>query len=122
MKNKNLKRVISFVTFLALLSMATFVFATVPDFEGMFTGDGGAVGTAVNRVGGNALVIVRTIGWMIAVGLLIWLGIKWVLASAQEKADLKKNMWNYVIGAVLIFGASSILPVIANFAATIGGE
>jgi type IV secretory pathway VirB2 component (pilin) len=48
------------------------------------------------------------IGFIIAVLILILYGIKYVMATANEKADLKGGFIKYLIGAVLIAGASTI--------------
>jgi type IV secretory pathway VirB2 component (pilin) len=47
--------------------------------------------------------------------MLTILGIKYVAASPNEKADYKKGMTVYVVGAVLLFGASALLSVIQKF-------
>ena len=54
------------------------------------------------------LGFVQWAGYAIAVGMLIYVGIKYVMASANEKADLKNSLIKYVIGAVLIAGAATI--------------
>lgn len=41
-----------------------------------------------------------------------------MMGSAQEKAEYKKTMIPYLIGAVLIFAASNIAGWIYNFATT----
>ena len=51
-------------------------------------------------------------GYAIAVGMLLYIGIKYVMSAANEKADLKKGLINYVIGAALLFGTSAILTAI----------
>jgi hypothetical protein len=63
---------------------------------------------------GNILGAIQFIGAAFAVGMLIVLGVKYVMASAQEKADLKKGMLSYVIGAVMIGAASSLPALIAG--------
>jgi len=62
----------------------------------------------------NLLATVQWIGYAIAVGWLMYLGIKYVMASADEKASLKNGMIKYVIGAILIIGAATIFGWIAN--------
>lgn len=54
------------------------------------------------------LGFVQWVGYAIAIGMLIYVGIKYVMASANEKADLKNSLIKYVIGAVLIAGATTI--------------
>lgn len=54
------------------------------------------------------LGFVQWVGYAIAIGMLIYVGIKYVMAAANEKADLKNSLIKYVIGAVLIAGATTI--------------
>ena len=55
---------------------------------------------------------IQWIGYAIAIGMLIVIGIKYVIAASDEKANLKGALVKYVIGAVLIAGASAIAYVI----------
>ena len=69
--------------------------------------------------GGEAIAstILNTLMWlgiMIAVGMMIFLGIKYVTASPDGKADLKKQLGIYVLGLVLILAATTIVGMIAN--------
>ena len=59
-------------------------------------------------VAGKILGYIQWVGYAIAIGMLIYIGIKYTMASASEKADLKGYMIKYVIGAVLISGAVTI--------------
>lgn len=54
------------------------------------------------------------IGIAIAVGMLIFLGIKYVTSSPDGKADLKKQLGIYILGFVFIVGATTIVGVIKN--------
>lgn len=56
----------------------------------------------------NILGAIRSFGYILAVGMLLIYGIKYILATANEKADLKKGFVHYVIGAVLLAGATTI--------------
>ncbi len=67
-------------------------------------------------IGGNIAGIIQTVGTVVAVIILIVLGIKYMMGSAEEKAEYKKTMMPYVIGAVLIFAASTIANMIYSFA------
>ena len=47
------------------------------------------------------------IGYAIAIGMLIYIGIKYTMAAADAKADMKSAVIRYVIGAILIAGADA---------------
>lgn len=60
---------------------------------------------------------IRWAGYIVAVVILIYIGIKYIMASASEKADLKGLLIKYVIGAALVvFGTQ-----IAAWVFSIGG-
>ena len=68
------------------------------------------------NVGGNIVSVITTIGIIVAVIVLLVLGIKYMMGSAAEKAEYKKTMIPYLVGAVLIFAASTIANVVYQFA------
>lgn len=73
---------------------------------------------AVTNFGNNMLGIVSTAASVLAVIILIILGIKYMMGSAEEKAEYKKTLLPYVIGAVFVFGAGVIATVLFNIAQT----
>ena len=73
----------------------------------------------VNANLGQGTGLVNTIiGWLTGIGMavsvivLLVLGIKYMIGSAEEKAEYKKTMIPYLVGAVLVFGASAIAQVV----------
>ena len=54
--------------------------------------------------------------WTVAVGMIIYVGIKYMMSPANERADLKNSSIRYVIGAVMLGGGSSVFAVIWNIA------
>lgn len=70
---------------------------------------------------GNGIITVLTvIGTVISVIVLIILGLKYMMGSVEEKAEYKKTMMPYVIGAALVFAASAIAGMIYSFAINLG--
>ena len=70
-------------------------------------------GTSENKLKEKAGVIlgfINLIGIAISVIVLALIGIKYMLGSLEEKAEYKKTMIPYLVGAVLIF----LAPTIAN--------
>ncbi len=65
--------------------------------------------------GGKILNILQTVGVVLAVVILIVLGIKYMMGSAEEKAEYKKTMIPYVIGAVFIFAAPTLANIVYEF-------
>ena len=68
----------------------------------------------VLSIGNQIIGIITTVGVIVAVIILTVLGIKYMMGSASEKAEYKKTMIPYLVGAFLIFGASAIIKVIVS--------
>lgn len=106
------------VMLLVLMTMTMFMSVTVnastdssSKVEDLFSG-GSVQVDGINNVGKNIVSIITTIGIIVAVIVLLILGIKYMMGSASEKAEYKKTMIPYLVGAVLIFGASAIAKAV----------
>ena len=69
-------------------------------------------GTKIEELTKQILGLVQWIAMAFAVGMLLYIAIKYMMSSANEKADLKKGLINYVIGAAIMFGVTAILEAI----------
>ncbi len=76
--------------------------------------------TQITSVGGKIVGIIQVIGIVIAVVVIMVVGIKYMMGSVEEKAEYKKTMMPYIIGAVLIFAGSTLANVVYQFATGIG--
>ena len=113
--NRKVTKILSVVLTIAMLLMVvTPVFALTP---GELNANTSATGTTqVQTFGENIMGVLQVVGVVIAVVILIILGIKYMMGSASEKAEYKKTMIPYVVGAILIFAASTIANVVYQFA------
>lgn len=66
--------------------------------------------------------IVSYICYAAAVIMLVLLGVRYVSASPEGKAEIKKTAVQYVIGAALVFAAGAILGIIQSVATTAAGS
>ena len=102
-----IKKIISIIL-LAIVVISIFgttVMATEPKGLKNVTG-GGNIGTdTINQAGKNIVSILQAVGVVLSVVMLIVIGIKYMMGSAEEKAEYKKSLMPYVIGAALIFAA-----------------
>jgi len=73
----------------------------------------------IATLGNQAITIMSVVGSVVAVIVLIVLGLKYMMGSTEEKAEYKKTLMPYVIGATFIFAASAIAGVVYNFAINI---
>jgi len=74
----------------------------------------------IAKLGGQIASILTTIGIVVAVIVLLVLGIKYMIGSAQEKAEYKKTMIPYIIGAVLLLSASGIVRLLFSALKIVG--
>jgi len=114
--NKKLLIRIMVLLICLLCVLSTLVFGADGFVKSNFTGtiDPGATkaGDAIVKIISSILGVTRTIGATVALVIFMWIAIKYILASAGEKADLKKYLTSYVIGGLILFGASGILSII----------
>ena len=61
------------------------------------------------------LVTIQVVAVGVAVIVLIMLSIKYLSASPGDRAEIKKSMIIYTVGAVTVFASASILRVIQKF-------
>ena len=85
------------------------------------TDESGASNAAANIIG-MIINIAQVIGMGVAIIMLIVLAIKYISASPEGKAEIKKNATIYIVGAIILFAASGILGIIRNFAVKSVGE
>lgn len=78
--------------------------------------DAGKTTEYVNNIGGTVINTIQTIGYIIAVVMVLYVGIQWLIGTPSKKQELKGRMWSLVIGAVLVAGGVTILGWIANIA------
>lgn len=91
------------------------------NLAGQLTGTTSNAQSDVMNIGNQIIGIITTVGVVVAVVILLVLGIKYMMGSASEKAEYKKTMIPYLVGAILIFGASAITKVVVGLASGIGG-
>lgn len=115
-----LKIIVLVFCIISILYNTSFATGIVKKFNGSGANFGGA-DTKIRSTLAIVLLIVRNIGAGLAGLILMVLGCKYIIASAGERAEIKKNAIVYVIGAVVLFSASAILNIIINFVTSATG-
>lgn len=82
-------------------------------------GNGNVQTNDLTKVGNNIVSIIQVVGIVIAVIVLLVIGIKYMMGSASEKAEYKKTMIPYIVGAVLIFAGTSLVRVIYSLSTSV---
>ena len=102
------KKIIPILTFLLILAMSTSVFAMgrLPEVSQI-----GSSGTLA-KMSGQVIGIIYAVAIVVSIAMLLIIGIKYMIAAPDQKANLKARAIPYLIGAALIFGAANILRFI----------
>ena len=101
------KKILMIVMVVMLVMMSSISFA--------WTIGASVAPTAVEGLGGTAASVLGVMQWggyIIAVGMLIWVGIKYVTSGAGKKAEAKETLIPIVVGAVLIAAAVTIAEAV----------
>lgn len=56
------------------------------------------------------------VGFAIGIGMIIYIGIKYIIASADERASMKGMLVKVVIGGIIIAASTSIVNAVMNLA------
>ena len=115
MNYKTVTKIITILLIIAtILGAVSMVFADSIKIPGGT--NTGISGTGLETTAKNIIGIVQFVCYAAAVILLVILGVKWISAAPDAKADIKKSAVIYVIGAVMVFAAGAILQVIKSVA------
>lgn len=114
MKTKSIKIITSIIISILIISLTATVFALKPsevEIDGELN-DGGEM----KKFGEKALGIIQTVGIVGSVIILMVAGIKYMTGSVEEKADYKKALLPYIVGAMLLFSATTIANMVYQYA------
>ena len=117
---KSIKVVSIALMILAMILVSTSVFASNSIDPNDIKGRIDASNTdSVRNIGGRIIGIVQVVGNIVAIAMLIVLGIKYMMGSAEERAEYKKTLFPYFIGAILIFAAANLEHMVYSWASTV---
>lgn len=86
-------------------------------FEGwykIYKKEGNAFDTAQNVVIG----LVQVVGYIVSVLMVTIIGIKYIFTSPEGKAEVKKQLIPFLIGALLLFSGTVLVSTISRWAYT----
>ena len=89
------------------------------NYDNQYKGNLGSAAGAAGDVKGimrTVLTAVRYAGSGIALIMLTVIFIKYMLSAASERAEIKKNLIPFVIGAVVLFAASNLTVILQKTA------
>lgn len=100
------------ITFLTVIAIAMLlvphnIYAKMDTSVTLNTKEAGST----NKITSQILGTVQVIGSIISVMALVIIGIRYMMSSVEEKANIKGILVYYVVGAVLVFATSNVLGV-----------
>ena len=139
MKDKKIKKILKIIAIalLLILFFSNISNARVdrpPDLGGgrPSTSDGGASGIDIdtedlediyakqdstfNKIGGKIIGVATYLCYAAAVIVLIYKGVQFMQKAPEAKAEAKKELVSYAIGAFILFGIGGILQIIGTIA------
>lgn len=106
---------ISFIMITLILMNVMISYASVSDDLGNLddykageTRDTGQLTT----IAGRALGVLQVVGTIVSVIALMLIGIKYMIGSAEQKANYKQTIVPYIIGAAIVFSATALPNII----------
>lgn len=107
--NKLLIAILLVITFIMFLTNS--IYAT--DMNEIYNGSNDG---KFSNLASDVLGVVQVVGYSAAVIMLTYIGIRYILATPDGKADMKKQLIMYVIGAIILFGGATIAVAIGKTA------
>ena len=118
-----MKKVIKILSIIIIVFffLTTFSYVTASDPTNIseFIGKTTSVVEDEKNVLNAVLSIIQVIGISVATIMLFVLGIKYMVSSVSERAEIKKHAIVYVVGAVMLFGSSAIVEILKAFSKNI---
>lgn len=123
-----MKKIVSLLVILLTISMIFEINTVYADDPGVTSIIGSMDGTSTpveakgTKVGGvinNVIGLLQVVGTGLSIIVITILGIKYILASPGEKADIKKSAIPIVIGCVLLFGAVNLIAAVEEFSSSV---
>lgn len=102
---KKLLKVLPVMFVLSLVLTNVFALANV-------TMPAGNASNTVNTLTGNIWATVSVVIYVLAIAAIVIAGLRYMFASADQKADIKKSTGILIIGAILVFGATLVLNLV----------
>lgn len=111
------KKIICMIVIALMIALfATYVYATpIDSIMSQVQSPGGDIIDRGDSIRGKILFIVQLVGTIIAICILIMLGIQYMIAAPDGKANIKKQAVIYIIGAFFLFGAVGVVEIIKQF-------
>lgn len=100
------------VLFMITLFTVTPVFADIPVQFPSSSDSIGEIDDSVRKVWGTVITIVQ----ILAFAAVVFAGLRYMFASADQKADIKKGLGMLTVGAILVFASATVIQFVVDAA------
>lgn len=83
---------------------------------------GGSPEDAAKTIGEQALSVIGVVAGAVAVGMIVYIGIKYMFSGAGGMAKVKTNLLPWLIGLILIAASSAVVDTAKNIIGRNGGD
>ena len=114
MNKKMIKKVLILIILNIFILCVGFSFAyekiNPPDYSvGTITGT-----NKITNLANDIIAVIRIIGSIVSIVIFVWIGVRYMTASIEEKVQYKESLKPYFIGAIMLFGITNILAIISD--------
>jgi len=105
--------IIGIFIFLIIIGFSSYVFAyneITVDWP-----DAGDHPTDVANIMKNIWSTTITVVQVLSVAAIVFAGLRYMFASADTRADIKKQLGYLALGAILVFSTTTVIKFVANF-------
>jgi len=83
---------------------------------GIWKNSGADIENKTRNVAGAVITIIKVVGTGVSILILIYIAIMYMIKAPSEKAEFKKTMTAYIVGAIILFTATNLVSMIIDFA------
>lgn len=113
-KCKKITIIISLILFAIIITNNAYATSPIDNPNSYLPSSDPDIPQNVLDIAGAIITIVQSVGIVVAVVSIMVLGIQYMVGSAEQKAEYKKTAMGFLIGAVLLFSAATIIKLIYN--------
>lgn len=122
MKKQVLKISFVFIIILSVLLVTTVSATDMINGINNYIGKNTTTTNSIFNTSNKFLGALEVIGTGVAIVMLIYIAIKYMLVAPEGKAEYKKTAIAYAIGAVILFAAPKLVKVIMEIAQNVTGK
>ena len=102
------------ISLIIMLALSNITMAAKVSIDNIKDNDTNVEASGIKNIGSIILSGITGVGIVVSVVMVAILGVKYMMGSAEEREEYKKSMLPYLIGAILLFGASAIANMVVS--------